>query len=713
MPGVHIGNVDREQYSEAEINLSKVAGEVMFTRTRTAVSVSHTDGKLHVQVPYNIEHTDAWPGRGECVCAPASAPLTELGFAHVPACVERLFGCSEALFVLVYTTDLNVFLMFVPVLRVGAEYVALFPWNGYCDEDGEAAMLGKKTFVQAVCSIDETRVRIESAAAAQGLDADRVQALLEVADSYALLVTQFQRSRMNLHSVANECITCFTSQSTHSGFLTYTSVTPGVLLSVGHANYLISHGTASESLCVFVLGHVLALTTDRELQTPRDGLWLCFLVMFCLKLAHRAAGVPSYRLEKGEDIRPDFAPKVYGTMGDCEDHMGSFLSIVHTLCTNGMLRGTAFEHAQLTPDNSMRAYAARGLMYHDEDKSPEIHAFTVIAQVENDSVCLHIVENTCCVFVYRSKEQQDAVAQALAAYDHGLVAFESEAHMQQMYRIQWLDKRVVFVFECGGGAPATLSQDAAPYTAYRTIGVFDQSVQKLQRYLCSMQEGATRRKHLVLMHPVLFLQAFEFLQQYAHKQLAGTDEAQRLAVAEYVNNTEVQHPWWKTIFAERQESMDDAARDMAAAIQCKYGRLTQPVYDLRLLPRTLSNAAPVTFANSPPMLHIVRSTLCSALQTLKNMDQALRVGLNSNNAPCLCIVHHTRVFFASVDTISGFYAKLIRAHAQPLKRLVSVCDMYRQQQGAVVCIQRTMLYELVQCVLSLIHVITYCLHATP
>lgn len=713
MPDVHIGNVDREQYSEANINLSKVVGEVMFTRTRTAVSASHTDGKLHVQMPRDIERTDAWPGRGECVCAPASAALTELGFAHVPACVERLFACREAAFVLVYTTDLNVFLMFVPVLRVGSEYVALFPWNGYCDEDGEAAMLHKKTFVQAVCSIDETRVRIQNAAVAQRLDTDRVEALLEVADSYALLVTQFQELRMNLHNVANECITCFTSQGTHSGFLTYTSVTPGVLLSVGHANYLISHGTASKSLCAFVLKYVLALTTDGELQTPRDELWLCFLVMFCLKLAHCAAGVCSYRLEKGEDIRPDFAPFVYGTMGDCEDHMGSFLSIIHTLSTNGMLRGTAFEHAQLTADNSTRVFAARGLMYHDEHKAPEIHAFTVVAQVEQNSVCLHIVENTCCVFVYRSEEQRSAVAHALAAYDHGLVAFQSEAQMRQMYRVQWLDKRVLFVFECGGGAPATLSQNAAPYTAYASMGVFDCSVQKLKRYLCSVQENATRHKHLVLVHPVLFLQAFEFLQKYAHKQLASTDNAQCLAVAEYVSNTEVLHPWWKVIFAERQESMDDAAHDMAAAIQCKYGHLARPVYDLRLLPRLVSKVEPVTIANRPPMLGIVRSTLYRALQILQQMDQSMRVGLNSNNAACLCIVHHTRVFFASVDTISGFYAKLIRTHAQPLQRLIFICDMYRQQQPGVMCIERTMLYELMQCVLTLIYVITHCLQAAP
>lgn len=714
MPPVHVGNVDAAKYEQATINLKKVAGEVLFAEARTLVNVSEAGGKLYVNMPSTVPETRAWPGRGECVCPPPSQALTELGFAHVPECVQNVFGARELSFVLVYTTDLNVFLMLVPILRVGAEDVALFPWNGYCEENGERDMVCGKTFIQAACGIEQLRAQVQNTATAQGLGAERTARLLGITDSYALLLQQFQQKRRNLHAAADQSLGQFSAKRTYSGFMTYTSVTPGVLLTVGHANYLISHGDASEELCLFVIDSVLAFTTDHYTQTPHDEVWVCFLAMFFLKLAHQAAGVCSYRLEKGEDIRPDFSPYVYGTTGDCEDHMGAFLTIMHTIARKNMLRDTVFERAQLTPDNPTRAFAARGVMKIDDSTPDEIHAFTVLARPQDDGgVRLHIVENTSCVFVYSSDEQRDAVARALAPYDRNMVSYQTEAKMRDIYSVHWLDKRLVFVFEAGGSGAPTLTRNAVPYFSYASMCVFDFSSKKLCARLAALEASPTRRQHLVLVHPVLFLRSIAALQQYAACP-AGSPGAERCsALAEYLDNTEVLEPWWRVIFAERKESMDEAARGMRAALEREHGIIQRPAYDLRLLPRVATGTVDLPPGQRPPLLEVVRSTLHSALQTLQKTDHVIRAGLCSQNACCICIVEHIRLFFRSIDTFSGYYHRLIKGYAHGLQQVLTAYDNYQRHPYVMVSISPSLLHAVIQDVLTLIYVITHCLNTPP
>ena len=680
MPCLLLGEVHARRYKECSLNVAALRAHVLCPGPEQALDVSMQEDRVILHVP-DVELRTV-----PAVCGPEQAPL---GLSREPwqqmlESVRGTYNSGRVVLVLVYTCDKNVFVMLSPLLRVGCEYVVLPPWNGWCREEGEQRMLSDSLVVQSETPLCEVEDRVRAAATRRQVAVDEA---LVACRHYKHSLTLFEQIHCEQCKCADDCAEAFCPGIEHTGMLTYTSVIPGLLMSVGRANELISQPLPSSALCAVVIKHMRAFLPDTHQSTDRDVLWFLFFAQLVLKLAHKFVRDESYRSELGEDIRPVFSPGVFGTKGDCEDHMGCFLSIVRTICKNKeMLRGTCFEAVSVGPGLATQLFAGRGLLRNGPHttKKFEFHAFTVAMLSKPCGVCMHIVENTSSVFVYRSEEQRAAVSEALAQqgpdimqHNQNIVQYVSESRMQSLYTVQWLDACMLFEVKADGRGGVTMSLTARPYCMYVRVIEVRQRKEGLIKELELARKTSVPMVSLLLLNPAIFYSEYHLLGPYTREPLTECKFAPALST--YLFSQRAFDPLFESIFAQGAECLDAAAEHMNAVLtECMSQHKHEPrtcacswATDLRMLdkprlPRdqTLLTVAPVPvnpagMNGAPPLLNTVRNTLQQIHRLLQDLKYCIHLYFATNGQKCMCLVPRCSMLCACIKGLRGHYADII------------------------------------------------------
>ena len=675
MPNLLLGEIHAKRYKQCSLNVAALRAHVLCAGPEQSLNVSMQEDRVILHVP-DVELRTV-----PAFCGAEQAPLGLLSRAPWQQMLESVRGTynsGRVVLVLVYTCDNNVFVMLSPLLCVGREYVVLPPWHGWCREEGEQRMLSDSLVVQSKTPLCEVEDRVRAAAMRQQVAVDEA---LGPCTHYKHSLTLFEQIHYEQSKCADDCAEAFCADIEHTGMLTYTSVIPGLLMSVGRANELISQALPSSALGAVVIKHMRAFLPDTQQSTDRDVLWFFFFAQLVLKLAHKCVRNESYRGELGEDIRPVFSPGVFGTKGDCEDHMGCFLSIVRGICENKeMLQGTCFEAVSIGPGLATQLFAGRGLMRngpHTPDKRFEFHAFTVAMLTKPCGVCLHIVENTSPVFVYHSEEQRAAVAEAFAQqgpdimqHDQNFVQYVSEAKMQSLYTVQWLDACMLFEVNADGQGGVTMSLTARPYTMYVRVIEVRRRKEDLFKELEIARETSVPMVALLLLNPAIFFSEYNLLGPYTRESLPECKFAPALGT--YLFSQQAFDPLFESIFAQGAECLDAAAENMDAVLTECMSHHKPFATDLRMMHKpqlatpeqTLQTVVPrpmnpAGMSGAPPLINTVRNTLYTFHRLLQELKYSIHLYHATNGQTCMCLVQRFNILCTCIQGLRGYYADIM------------------------------------------------------